>query len=83
MTVSLPAPVAVRFLLDAEPSAGLLPRLLQPFARRDLVPDAIRADRDGATMRVEIAMTAISAADAHLVRGNLVQIVGVRRIQAV
>lgn len=83
MTVMSPAPVAVRFLLDAEPSAGLLPRLLQPFARRDLVPDAVHANRDGATMRVEITMTAISVADAHLVRGNLARVVGVRWVQAV
>ena len=31
--------VFVRFLLDADASPGLLPRLLQPYAKRDLVPD--------------------------------------------
>ena len=31
--------VSVRFMLDADPEPGLLPRLLQPFAKRDLTPD--------------------------------------------
>ena len=34
--------VAVRFMLDADCSPGLLPRLLQPFAKRDLIPDVTR-----------------------------------------
>ena len=42
--------VAVRFMLDADADPGLLPRLLQPFARRDLVPDRMWSHRAGDTM---------------------------------
>jgi len=72
--------VAVRFMLDAEPSPGLLPRLLQPFAKRDLIPDRMWSHRAGGTVHVEIAMEAMPGEVVHLVEGNLRQIVGVRRV---
>ena len=72
--------VAVRFLLDADASPGLLPRLLQPFARRDLTPDRMWSHRNGGTMHVEIAMEAMPGEMVHLVEGNLRQVVGVLRV---
>ena len=71
---------AVRFTLVAEAGPGLLPRLLAPFARRDLTPDSIEARRDGEEMVVEIAMGAMPAEMVHLVEGNLRQTVGVRSV---
>lgn len=68
---------SVRFSLLAEPAPGLLPRLLEPFARRDLTPDSVEARREGAEMQVEIAMAAMPAEMVHLVEGNLRQTVGV------
>jgi hypothetical protein len=76
-------PVAVRFLVLAEASPGLLPRLLQPFARRDLSPDLMRAVRDGETMRAEFALMAAPADYVPLIAGNLGQVVGVRAVQTV
>ena len=75
---------AVRFMVEADTSPCLLPRLLQPFARRDLIPDRMWAacDNDGGT-HVEIAVLAISIDDARLVEGNLRQIVGVRTVTPV
>lgn len=74
-------PVAsVRFMLDAEVSPGLLPRLLQPFARRDLTPDRMWSHRNGDVLHVEIAMTDMPAEMVHLVEGNLRQVVGVQRL---
>jgi hypothetical protein len=70
----------VRFLLDAECSPGLLPRMLQPFAKRDLTPDRMWSHRSGDTMHVEIAVEAMPDAEIHLVEGNLRQIVGVRQV---
>jgi hypothetical protein len=70
--------VAVRFMLDADASPCLLPRVLQPFAKRDLVPDRMWSHRAGDTMHVEIAMEAMPDDVVHLVEGNLQQIVGVR-----
>ena len=71
---------AVRFsvLADAEP--GLLPRLIQPFARRDLLPDSFSAERRGTDMRVEITMARMPAEMVHLVEGNLRQVVGVTAV---
>ena len=72
--------VHVRFLLDAECSPGLLPRLLQPFAKRDLTPDRMWSHRTGDMMHVEIAVEAMPDEDIHLVEGNLRQIVGVHQV---
>ena len=74
---------SVRFLLDAESSPGLLPRLLQPYAKRDLVPDRMWSHRSGDVMHIEIAMEAMPADVVHLVEGNLRQIVGVRSVTRV
>lgn len=67
----------VRFTVLAEASAGLLPRLMEPFARRDLLPDAFEATRSDTQVRIEIAMHAMPAEVVHLVEGNLRQVVGV------
>jgi hypothetical protein len=77
------ATVAVRFLLDADCSPGLLPRLLQPYAKRDLVPDRMWSHRSGDVIHVEIAMEAMPAEVVHLVEGNLRQVVGVRDVTQV
>ena len=69
---------SVRFSVVAEADPGLLPRLLQPFAKRDLTPDLFEARRAGDLMRIEIAMHAMPAEMVHLVEGNLKQVVGVR-----
>lgn len=75
-----PAVVSVRFFLDAEADPGLLPRLLAPFARRDLTPDRMWSHRSGGTMHVEIALNAMPAHELHLVEGNLRQVVGLHRL---
>ena len=73
-------PAHVRFLLDAECSPGLLPRVLQPFAKRHLIPDRMWSHRAGDILHVEIAVEAMPDEDIHLVEGNLRQIVGVRQV---
>ncbi len=75
--------VSVRFMLDADAAPGLLSRLLQPFARRDLIPDRMWSHRSGETVHVEIAMEAMPRDVVHLVEGNLRQVVGVRSITQV
>jgi acetolactate synthase regulatory subunit len=74
--------VAARFTVTAEASPGLLSRVLEPFATRDLTPDSVRATRDGEAMRAEVALTAMPLGMVHLVAGNLGQIIGVRRVEA-
>ena len=72
--------VPARFLVLAEASPGLLSRLLQPLAKRDLVPDYIQARREGEAMRVEIVLDAMPAGMVHLVAGNLGQVFGVMEL---
>jgi hypothetical protein len=71
---------AVRFTVQADATPGLLPRLLQPFAKRDLTPDSFEAWHTGEDMRVEVFMRAMPAEMVHLVEGNLRQVVGVRSL---
>jgi hypothetical protein len=71
---------SVRFTLVADAAPGLLPRLLQPFAKRDLIPDLFEARATGGTVRIDISMEAMPAEMVHLVAGNLQQTVGVRSV---
>ncbi|MBY0330473.1 MAG: hypothetical protein K2X49_07375 [Acetobacteraceae bacterium] len=77
------ARVAVRFLVLADASPGLLSRLLEPLARRDLIPDMVRATHDAAacSMQAEILLHAMPDGMVHLVEGNLGQVIGVRRLR--
>jgi hypothetical protein len=70
-------------MLDTDVSPGLLSRLLQPFARRDLVPDRMWSHRSGETLHIEIAMDAMPGDVVHMVEGNLRQVVGVRNLTQV
>ena len=74
---------SVTFDLLADVDSGLLPRILVPFARRDLSPDQFRARRFGDTMQVSITLDGMETNDVGLVEGNLRQIVGMRRVEVV
>jgi hypothetical protein len=72
--------VAVRFMLDVDADPALLPRLLAPFARRNLTPDRMWSHRSGRIMHVEIALEAMPETAVPLVEGNLRQVVGVQSV---
>ena len=74
---------AARFTVTADASPGLLPRLLMPFAKRDLVPDGLEFHRTGDSVRADIQMAAMPAEMVHVVEGNLRQVVGVTRVACV
>jgi hypothetical protein len=67
-------------MLEADAAPGLLPRLLQPFARCDLTPDRMWSHRQGEAMHVEIAFDALPADHVALLAGHLGRIVGVRSV---
>ena len=67
----------VLFTVEAFAEPGFLPRLLQPFAIRDLTPDHVFARREGEMLQVELGMEAMPAEMVHLVAGNLGQVIGV------
>ena len=52
-------------MLDADADPGLLPRLLQPFAKRDLMPDRMWSHRNGGMVHVEIALQAMPGDGVH------------------
>ena len=76
----LSAPLPTRFDLRAEPSPGLLPRLLQPFAKRDVTPDFFQARQGAEEMEITIACDDLEPGMAALIAGNLAQVIGVSRI---
>jgi hypothetical protein len=71
---------SVRFEVHADADPGLLPRLLNPLARRDLTPDLVRARRYGETVVATLELHAMPSEMLHLVEGNLRQVVGVRAV---
>ncbi len=71
---------SVLFTVDALAEPGLLPRLLQPFAKRDLTPDHMQVRREGEMLRVELGMEAMPLEMVHLIAGNLGQVIGVTRV---
>ncbi|MGH7120391.1 MAG: hypothetical protein ACREFP_15610 [Acetobacteraceae bacterium] len=73
------APPAV-FELLADSSPGVLPRLLQPLARRNLVPQHLAAERADTGIRVRIVLSGVSPGMLSLIEGNLRQVVGVQQL---
>ena len=75
--------VPARFRVLAEASPGLLSRLLEPLAKRDLTPDLVHAARDTRNdlMRAELVLDAMPAAMVPLVAGNLGQVIGVIEVR--
>jgi hypothetical protein len=74
---------AVQFELAADAEPGLLPRLLAPFARRHLVPDRVKTERNGELIEAVLAVDEMPSEMVHLVENNLRQIVGVRRLTVI
>ncbi|HYD99770.1 MAG TPA: hypothetical protein VEH84_10320 [Alphaproteobacteria bacterium] len=73
------------FELVAAAETGLLARVIEPFARRDLPVIRFHAAicrHDPAEMVVDIAVAATDAEEIGRVAGNLRQIVGVTRVVA-
>jgi hypothetical protein len=65
------------FTVHACAEPGMLPRLLQPFAKRDETPDHMEARRHGDDLLVELRLEAVCPEVARLILGNLRQVVGV------
>jgi len=72
---------SVLFELVADLGPGVLPRLLQPLSRRNLVPERFAAHIVGGLLAVEIRLADVPSGMLGLIEGNLRQIVGVRRLR--
>ncbi len=73
------SPVHV-FTLTADASPGLLPRVLNPFAKRDVMTDAVTAERRGDACHVTVACHGLDPVDARLIRADLLRLVGLRTL---
>ncbi|MGK9168295.1 hypothetical protein KXR53_18435 [Inquilinus limosus] len=61
---------------------NLLPRLLEPFCLRDIVPDQVSAERQGEEMRVTIALRRDACPEWEAVARKLGQIFVVKSVLA-
>lgn len=81
-----PSSVAARFLVHAPADPGLLPRLIEPFAKLGQVPTRVHASReagDGSELTVDLRVTRLAPRTAELIEFGLRRVVGVRQLIAV
>jgi uncharacterized membrane protein len=83
LPVAVSAASFVTFEVVADFAPGVLPRLLQPLARRNLVPETFAARLVGGALAVEIRLADVPSEMLGLIEGNLRQVVGVRRCASV
>ncbi len=65
------------FSVSALADPGLLPRLLQPFAKRGLTPSALYARQHGEDVSVDIQVDGLGQDEAAMIGRGLRQIFGV------
>lgn len=78
--------VAARFLIVAKADPGLLPRLLEPFAKLGQVPTRVHASResgDGSELTVDLRITGLAPRTAELIEFGLRRVLGVSQMIAV
>ena len=69
------------FTLTADAAPGVLGRVLNPFAKRDVMPASVAADRAGEAYRVTIACRDLDPVDARLIRADLLRLVGLLALE--
>ncbi|MCW5737734.1 MAG: hypothetical protein KIS73_26680 [Enhydrobacter sp.] len=70
----------VRYCFEADTEPGVLPRALELFAKRGLVPNRVFAQAADDALSVEIEVEGLAAETAEHVGRSLGQIVGVRAV---
>lgn len=81
-----PSRVTARFLVQGSADPGLLPRLLEPFAKLGTAPNRVHASReagDGSTLTVDLRVCDVSSRHAELIEMGLRRIVGISQLIAV
>ncbi len=71
------APETACFAVSGMADPGLLHRLLEPFAKRGLVPSAVYARQHGEDLSVDIQIDGLSQSDAAMIGRGMRQIIGV------
>jgi len=81
-----PSFVTARFLVQGPSDPGLLPRLLEPFAKLGAVPSRVHAScesGDGSQMTVDLRLGGVAPRTAELIEYALRRVVGVGQFIAV
>ena len=87
--VDTPAPqqnsstVKAMYFVSAESGPGLLPRLVEPFAKLGLIPDRVHADREAHADRalsVDLRIAGVTPREADLLERALRTVIGVRSV---
>lgn len=73
-------PAEARFAVTAAASPGVMPRVLEPFAKRGLVPTEWRSHTDDEKLTIEIRMAAMEPRLAAYIGNCLRQIYLVERV---
>lgn len=80
-----PATVKALFYVTAQADPGLLPRLIEPFAKLGLVPSRAHASAeagDGCELTADLRVAGVDRQTAHLLDKALRRVVGVRSVIA-
>lgn len=73
-------PSAFRYRVHAAADPGVIPRLVEPFAKLALVPERLDCRRIGALLAIDLEVGGIDAARAAQIARTLAVIVGVERV---
>jgi len=71
-----------RFSLRSEVEPSVLPRVLEPFALRNLVPESVNCRRERGAMAIEVVVAGLGIADIEHLTLRLSQIVPIRTVMA-
>ncbi|MSO65851.1 MAG: hypothetical protein EXQ85_08670 [Alphaproteobacteria bacterium] len=80
MSVPSHPSTAIRFAVEAHASPDVASRLLQPFAKRGLVPREFVLMRRGDRLSVQIEIEGLAYAEAARIAGSMRQIVDVEAV---
>ncbi len=82
-SVAEPDRVRALYFVSADAHPGMLPRLLEPFAKRGFVPDRVHAHREEHGPReltVELRLGSTEPRHADLIEAALRAVIGVRSV---
>jgi acetolactate synthase small subunit len=77
---ALPSPLAISFLVQAHSEPGVMPRVLELFAKRGLVPHKWQSTAAGPILTIEVQMGGLGDNVADYIARCMRQIVGVETV---
>lgn len=75
-------PLTVKFSLRAEVEPSVLPRVLEPFALRNLTPLTVSSRCDGGTLRIDVTVAGLSRREVDHLALRLKQVVPIHAVLA-